>query len=407
MSLLAGNDDGSAAGLAPGADVRHSLSVVVPLHDEEDNVLPLVTQVQAAMATSPWPWQLILVDDGSRDRTADRIREAVAASPEHVAAVILRRRFGQTAAMQAGIDMACGSVVATMDGDLQNNPHDIVRMVRRLLDEDLDLLVGWRRERQDGFWLRRLPSVLANRLIGAVTRLHLHDYGCSLKIYRASVLREVRLYGEMHRFIPTWMATVTSPARIREEEVSHFPRLYGKSKYGMSRAVKVLLDLLAMVFFVRFRASPGHFFGRIGLACMLPGVFAIAWLCWLKLAEGAEIAGRPLFLLGLLLVVIGGQFVCTGIVTEMLARTYFEAGTARTYLVREMLGLPDPNLNPDAAQARARHGAATGAHQAHELHDGPRPGMHLAKGSGSGAGSGASDGPGGAAQDAPPGPERA
>jgi glycosyltransferase involved in cell wall biosynthesis len=316
----------------------HCLSLVVPMHDEEDNVLPLATQVQAAMAASPWPWQLILVDDGSRDRTAARIREAVAANPRHVAAVILRRNFGQTAAMQAGIDAARGTVIATMDGDLQNNPHDILRMVRRLLDEDLDLLVGWRRERKDSFWLRKLPSLLANRLIVAVTGVRLHDYGCSLKVYRSSVLREIRLYGEMHRFIPTWMATVTSPDRIREEEVSHFPRIHGRSKYGLSRTFKVLLDLFSMYFFVRFRASPGHFFGRIGLACAFVGMAALAWLGWLKLVEGEAIASRPLLLLAVLLVVIGVQFVCTGIVTEVLARTYFEAGIARTYLVRETLG---------------------------------------------------------------------
>jgi glycosyltransferase involved in cell wall biosynthesis len=290
------------------------------------------------MAASPWPWQLILVDDGSRDRTAARIREAVAASPYHVAAVILRRNFGQTAAMQAGIDAAGGSVIATMDGDLQNNPHDVVRMVRRLLDEDLDLLVGWRRARKDGFWLRRLPSMVANRLIAAVTGVRLHDYGCSLKVYRGAVLREVRLYGEMHRFIPTWMATVTAPERIREEEVSHFPRIHGRSKYGLSRTFKVLLDLLSMYFFVRFRASPGHFFGRIGLACGFAGLLALGWLGWLKIGMGEPIASRPLLMLGVLLVVIGVQFVCTGIVTEMLARTYFEAGAARTYLVRDTVG---------------------------------------------------------------------
>jgi len=330
----AGHD---AAGRADGA--QPVLSIVVPMYDEEDNVLPLATQVQAAMAASPWSWELILVDDGSADRTAERIREAVASSPDRVAAVLLRRRFGQTAAMQAGIDRARGSVVATMDGDLQNNPHDIVRMVRRLLDEDLDLLAGWRRERKDNFWLRQLPSRLANRLIVAVTGIDLHDYGCSLKIYRASVLREVRLYGEMHRFIPTWMATVTSPARIREEQVSHFPRVHGKSKYGLSRTLKVLLDLLSMYFFVRFRASPGHFFGRIGLACAAVGCGALGWLAWLKLGEGAAIANRPLLLFGVLMMVIGVQFICTGIVTEMLARTYFEAGGARTYLVREVLGV--------------------------------------------------------------------
>ena len=329
-----------AAPPGPGRESA-SLSVVVPLRDEEDNVLPLVTQVQAALAAAPWPWQLILVDDGSRDRTRDRIRDAVAASPGRVSGLALRRPFGQTAAMQAGIDAARGTAVATLDGDLQNNPHDIVRMVRRLLAEDLDLVVGWRRARRDGFWLRRLPSLLANRLIVAATGIALHDVGCSLKIYRTQVLREVRLYGEMHRFIPGWMATLTAPERIGEEEVSHFSRLHGRSKYGVGRAFKVVLDLLAMVFFVRFRASPGHFFGRIGLACALAGMGALGRLAWLKLAEGASIGGRPLLFLGVLLVVIGVQFVCTGILTELLARTWFEAGGARSYLVRETIGAPD------------------------------------------------------------------
>ncbi len=339
----------------PALDAPPFLSVVVPMHDEEDNVLPLSTQVQAAMAASAWPWQLILVDDGSRDRTAQRIREAVATSPRHVGAVILRRNFGQTAAMQAGIDAARGSVIATMDGDLQNNPHDIPRMVRRLLDEDLDLLVGWRRERKDNFWLRRLPSLLANRLIAFVTGVRLHDYGCSLKVYRSAVLREVRLYGEMHRFIPTWMATVTAPERIREEEVSHFPRIHGRSKYGLSRTFKVLLDLLSMYFFVRFRASPGHFFGRIGLGCSFAGLLALAWLAWRKLGLGEPIASRPLLLLGVLMVVIGVQFICTGIVTEMLARTYFEAGAARTYLVRDSFGALGPAAAADVGGGDKLH----------------------------------------------------
>jgi glycosyltransferase involved in cell wall biosynthesis len=314
------------------------LSLVVPMYNEEDNVLPLVTQVQAALTASPWPWQLILVDDGSRDRTAERIHEAVAGCPERIGAVILRRNFGQTAAMQAGIDLADGSIIATMDGDLQNNPHDIVRMVRRLLDEDLDLLVGWRHARQDNLWFRKLPSWCANRLIGAVTGVRLHDYGCSLKIFRTSVIRQVRLYGEMHRFIPTWMATVTSPERIQEERVSHYPRVHGQSKYGLSRTFKVLLDLLSMYFFARYRASPGHFFGRIGLVCGFGGGAALAWLAWQKFVEGESIANRPLLMLAVLLAVIGVQFICTGIVTEMLARTYYEASGPRTYLVREVLG---------------------------------------------------------------------
>jgi glycosyltransferase involved in cell wall biosynthesis len=326
------------------------LALVVPMYNEEENVLPLVTQVQAAMAASPWPWQLILVDDGSCDGTAAAIRAAVDSCPERIGAVILRRNFGQTAAMQAGIDTARGTIIATMDGDLQNNPHDIVRMVRRLLDEDLDLLVGWRRERQDSLWLRKLPSWIANRLIVAVTGVRLHDYGCSLKIFRASVLRQVRLYGEMHRFIPTWIATVTAPERIKEEPVSHFARMHGYSKYGLSRTFKVLLDLLSMYFFARFRASPGHFFGRIGLLCGLFGALALGWLGWRKVVDGESIAARPLLLLGVLLAVIGVQFICTGIVTEMLARTYFEAGGKRTYLVREVLGVGSQDTQADGAE---------------------------------------------------------
>jgi glycosyltransferase involved in cell wall biosynthesis len=336
-----------------GARASHRLSLVVPLFNEEGNVAALVAQVRAALDQLDWPWQLILVDDGSADRTADRIRQAVAAYPAQVCALILRRNFGQTAAMQAGIDVAEGSIIATMDGDLQNNPADIGRMVRRLLDEDLDLLVGWRQARQDNLWLRKVPSWCANRLIVAVTGVRLHDYGCSLKIFRASVIRQVRLYGEMHRFIPTWVATVTSPARIREEPVSHFPRLHGQSKYGLGRTFNVLLDLLSVYFFTRFRASPGHFFGRIGLLCAAAGGSALAWLAWHKLWYGEAIASRPLLLLGVLLAVIGIQFVCTGIVTEMLARTWFESGAGKTYVVREVLGASAIGTGPDETRRRA------------------------------------------------------
>jgi glycosyltransferase involved in cell wall biosynthesis len=332
---------------APG---QHRLSIVVPLYNEEDNVLPLVTQVQAAMSSLRWPWQLILVDDGSADRSAERIAQAVSACPERICAVLLRRNFGQTAAMQAGIDIAQGSIIVTMDGDLQNNPHDIGRMVRRLLDEDLDLLVGWRQDRQDNLWLRKLPSWCANRLIAVVTGVHLHDYGCSLKVFRADVIRQVRLYGEMHRFIPSWLATVTAVSRIREEPVSHFARVHGQSKYGLSRTFKVLLDLLSMYFFTRFRASPGHFFGRIGLLCGFAGMGALGYLGWLKLWVGEPIANRPLLMLAVLLVVIGVQFLCTGIVTEMLARTYYEAGNTKTYLVRKLLG--DPTIRPRLPEMR-------------------------------------------------------
>ncbi|GAB3458627.1 glycosyltransferase family 2 protein [Massilia terrae] len=323
---------------SPACPHAERLSLVVPMFDEAGNVQQLVTRVQAAMLESPWPWQLILVDDGSGDGTGDLIRDAVAGCPDRVRAVILRRNFGQTAAMQAGIDVAEGSIIVTMDGDQQNDPQDIVRMVRRLMDEDLDLLVGWRQARQDNLWFRKLPSWCANRLIGAVTGVRLHDYGCSLKVFRADVVRQVRLYGEMHRFIPTWLATVTAPARIREEPVSHLPRVHGKSKYGLARTFKVLLDLLSMYFFARYRAMPGHFFGRIGLVCGFAGALVLAWLAWRKLMFSEPIANRPLLMLGVLVAVIGVQFICTGIVTEMLARTYYESSGRRTYLVGQVLG---------------------------------------------------------------------
>ncbi len=313
------------------------LSLVVPLYNEEQNVLPLVENVVAALREVSWPWQLILVDDGSRDGTRLRLRQAVERQPAHVCAVFLQRNFGQTSAMQAGIDMAAGNIIVTLDGDLQNNPQDIPRMVRRLLAEDLDLLVGWRQQRKDNVWLRKLPSWIANRLIGRVTGIFLHDYGCSLKVFRASVIKDVRLYGEMHRFIPTWLATRTAPERIREEPVSHSPRIHGKSKYGLSRTFRVLLDLIAVTFFMRFRARPGHFFGWIGMLCGTAGAGMLAYLAFVKIFFAQQIGERPLLLLGALLVLTGVQFICTGIVTEMLMRTYFEASGNSTYLVQQVL----------------------------------------------------------------------
>ncbi|MFP5393979.1 MAG: glycosyltransferase family 2 protein, partial [Gammaproteobacteria bacterium] len=317
----------------------HCLSLVVPVYQEEQNVLPMVEQVCAALADAPWPWELLIVDDGSSDATAVRARQAVLAHPGQVRAIVLSRNFGQTAAMQAGIDGARGSIIATMDGDLQNHPQDLQRMVRRLIDEDLDLVVGWRQRRQDPL-PRRIPSWIANRLVARVTGIHLHDYGCSLKVYRASVLREVRLYGEMHRFIPTWLATITAASRIAEEPVTHFARVHGRSKYGYSRVFKVMLDLLAMVFFMRYLAKPGHFFGRIGMLFGASGMLTLAYLAWVKLVAAADIGNRPLLMLGVMLTVVGVQFISTGIVTEMLTRTYYESIGRRPYLVRSEYGNP-------------------------------------------------------------------
>lgn len=313
---------------------EHRLSIVVPFYNEEENIAPLVARVHEALANYPHPWELILVDDGSTDHTLERIIEAQQHYGGHVRLVALQRNFKQTAAMQAGIDAARGDVIVTMDGDLQNDPADIPRLVTRLLTEDLDLVSGWRKERKDDFLLRTFPSRLANALIGRITGVKLHDYGCSLKAYRASVLKNVTLYGEMHRFIPAWMATVTHPRRIAEEVVTHHPRRFGQSKYGLSRTFRVILDLLFVYFFMRFRTRPGHFFGGIGIAVAVLGGLILIYLFGIKLFFGESIGGRPLLLAGFFLVLSGVQFLTTGVLAEMLTRVYHESGRRTQYQVR-------------------------------------------------------------------------
>jgi len=308
----------------------HRLSVVVPMFNEIDNVKPLLNTMQAALADYPQPWELIVVDDGSVDGTGAALQREAALAGPHVRVLRLTRNFRQTAAMQAGIDAARGDVIATLDGDLQNDPRDIPRLVVRLLDESLDLVAGWRRERHDGLWLRRVPSRLANRLIRRMTGLQFQDLGCSLKVYRASVLKQIRLYGEMHRFIPAWLATVTSPERMAEEPVRHHARTRGSSKYGLSRTFRVLVDLLAVHFFLNYGSRPGHFFGGVGLAVMGVGAAMLAYLGALKIG-GESIGGRPLLLLGFFCVLGGLQFLTTGVIAELLIRIYFEGGHAAPY----------------------------------------------------------------------------
>jgi glycosyltransferase involved in cell wall biosynthesis len=338
--------DAVAAASSPAARAAalppHRLSVVVPMYDEAENVAPMLAAVHAALAAYPRPWELIAVDDGSRDGTGRALEREAARLGPHVRVIRLSRNYRQTAAMQAGIDAARGDVVVTLDGDLQNDPADIPRLVARLLNEDLDLVAGWRRDRHDGFLLRRIPSILANRLIRGTTGLRFQDLGCTLKAFRAPVLREVRLYGEMHRFIPAWLATVTSPDRMAEEPVSHHGRAHGRSKYGLSRTFRVLVDLLSVVFFLRFRARPGHFFGGIGLAVLSAGLAILAYLLALKLA-GESIGGRPLLSLGFFCVVGGLQFLTTGVLAELLVRIYFETRHAKPYRAA-----PEPELDPDA-----------------------------------------------------------
>lgn len=323
----------------------HHLSLVVPMYNEMDNVAPLLASVHEALADYAHPWELILVDDGSTDASEVSMLGLAPQYGDHVRIVSLQRNSGQTAAMQAGIDAARGDVIVTLDGDLQNDPADIPRMVHRLLEDDLDLLVGWRKQRRDNLWLRTIPSRIANWLIGHITRVPLHDYGCSLKAYRTTVIKNVRLYGEMHRFIPAWVAAHTSTSRIKEMVVKHSARKYGESKYGISRIFRVLLDLLSVYFFIRFQARPGHYFGSIALFFGSLGFIVLTYLFTLKIFFGESIGGRPLLIVGILFIVMAVQFLTTGVLSELIARTYFESGQARSYTIRK------PHALNEAAEA--------------------------------------------------------
>lgn len=302
------------------------LSVVIPLYQERENLEPLLARVHEGLRGYPAPWELILVDDGSRDGTDAVLFELATRYGTHVRVIRFRRNFGQTAAMQAGFDAARGDLIATLDGDLQNDPAEIPRLIEELLVRDLDLLQGWRRDRQDALLLRKIPSRIANALIAWITGVRLHDYGCSLKVYRAEVIKEVRLFGEMHRFIPVWVAGLTAPERIGETEVGHRARELGESKYGLSRTFRVLLDLLVAFFFLRFGARPGHFFGAIGLSFGLLGGLMMSWLAWVKFGLGEDIGDRPLFFVAILFLVASMQFLTTGVLAEIMTRTLFASG---------------------------------------------------------------------------------
>jgi glycosyltransferase involved in cell wall biosynthesis len=303
-----------------------SLSVIVPLYQERENVEPLLARVHEGLESFEDPWELILIDDGSRDGTGQALTELGRRYGPHVRVLCFRRNFGQTAAMQAGFDAARGRLIASLDGDLQNDPADIPRLVDELLARDLDLLQGWRRERQDALLLRKVPSRIANSLIAWVTGVRLHDYGCSLKVYRAEVVREIRLFGEMHRFIPVWIAGVTAPERIGETDVRHQARTHGQSKYGLSRTFRVLLDLLVAFFFLRFGARPGHFFGAIGISFGLLGGLMMGWLAWVKFGLDQDIGDRPMLFVAILLLVASIQFLTTGVLAEIMTRTLFASG---------------------------------------------------------------------------------
>jgi glycosyltransferase involved in cell wall biosynthesis len=311
------------------------LSVVVPLYNEEENVQSLMLELLEVLDGLPMSSEVILVDDGSADQTAVLARQWCQHDPR-VHLIEFRRNFGQTAAISAGFDHARGRVVTLMDGDLQNDPNDIPRLLAKL-GEGYDVVSGWRRHRQDGLLLRRLPSKVANRLISWVTGTNLHDYGCTLKAYRADVVHHLRLYGELHRFIPALSQMVG--ARVVELPVNHRARVHGRSKYGISRTVKVLLDLLTVKFLISYFCRPMRLFGAFGFVSMALGGGSLLWLLAEKALLGRGIADRPLLSLGVLLFMVGVQFFTLGILAELILRVYHEAGERPAYLVRQFDGV--------------------------------------------------------------------
>jgi len=309
------------------------LSLVIPVYNEEENVEPLIGEIETSLAVLGKTYEIVVVDDGSRDATFAKLR-SIRGRLAQLKVVRLKRNFGQTAAMAAGLAQAQGAVVILMDGDGQNDPADIPALLRKL-DEGNDLVAGWRYNRQDPFLNRRLPSMIANRLISLTTHVKLHDYGCTLKAMRQDVAKNLRLYGEMHRFIPA--IAYERGARIAELKVNHRPRLRGTSKYGITRTLRVVLDLLTVKFLSSYSTRPSHVFGPIGLGSAFLGFVIGLYLTVQKVFFGQDIGARPLLLLGILLIFIGFQFVTMGLLGEMLARTYHESQDRPVYVVGEVL----------------------------------------------------------------------
>ncbi len=306
----------------------------MPVLNEEENLPILHQRLTEVLAGNGYSYEIIIVDDGSTDRSFDVMQE-LQAQDDRLRVVRFRRNYGQTAAFAAGFDRARGDVVITMDADLQNDPADIPALMAKMA-EGYDVVSGWRVDRQDRFLDRRLPSIVANRLIGWTTGVRIHDYGCSLKAYRRDVLTDVRLYGELHRFIPA--LAHAAGARVTEIPVSHHPRRYGKAKYGLSRTLKVILDILAVRFLMSYSTRPIHIFGLLGLFSFLAGVVILLYLAVVRLFLLQPVADRPLMLLGILLTMLGVQLVTSGLLAEMVTRTYFESQDKPIYTVREELG---------------------------------------------------------------------
>ncbi|MCZ6623215.1 MAG: glycosyltransferase family 2 protein [Deltaproteobacteria bacterium] len=315
-----------------------TLSVVVPVYNEEESIPPLYRKIREVCESLGKSYEIVFVDDGSRDRTFELL-ERIHRHNDRVKVIRFRKNYGQTAAMAAGFKFARGDVIVSMDGDLQNDPADIPLLLSKL-EEGYDLANGWRVNRQDSFLSRRLPSKIANRLISFITGVYLHDYGCSLKALRRDIAKELKLYGEMHRFIPALAADLG--AAIAEVPVHHHPRRCGRSKYGLSRTLRVFVDLMTVKFLSGYSTRPGHLFGLCGVFAMLGGLGITFYLGILRLFHQTSLANRPLLLLGILLIITGVQFITMGLLGEMLSRVYYENQEKPTYTIKEILSSESP-----------------------------------------------------------------
>ena len=327
------------------------LSVVVPVHNESSNVAQLYQELTSTLG--PWgrPYEILFVDDGSTDNTFEILAALQPADPK-LRLIRFRRNFGQTAAFAAGFAHARGRLIATLDGDLQNDPRDLPVMVDKVErgdaeHADYDIVCGWRRDRKDPFLTRRLPSMLANRLISMATGVRLHDYGCSLKVFRAEVVKPLKLYGEMHRFIPAIASE--RGVTIAEVVVNHRARRHGTSKYGLGRTIRVVLDLITVKFLLSYSTRPVQIFGLLGFIMGFIGVLVTGWLAYVRLVGHQSIADRPLLLFGILLIFTGVQLVTLGLLAEIQSRTYHESQDKRTYVIREVREARDaPSWPPPA-----------------------------------------------------------
>ncbi|RMH06546.1 MAG: glycosyltransferase [Aquificota bacterium] len=307
------------------------LSVVIPAYNEEENIPILYQKLKKVLDSLGREYEVIFVDDGSTDRTWE-VLKTLASQDKRVKLIRFRRNYGQTAALYAGFQHANGDVIITMDADLQNDPEDIPLLLEKL-EEGYDIVSGWRKDRKDPFLSRRLPSIVANWLISKITGVELHDYGCTLKAYRADIIKRLELYGDMHRFLPA--LTKRMGARVTEIVVRHHPRLYGKSKYGIGRTIRVLLDILLVKFLNEYINKPMYVFGTTGFALFTLGFLTLLYLVFVKLFLGEDIGGRPLLVISTMLILVGAQLISTGIIAELLVRIYYRIGQEKPFVIEE------------------------------------------------------------------------